>query len=150
MRVGVLTLKAKNYSLAGRYQMAEQTYRDAVELSSKLAADFSGLEGIDLRQELASSLNNLAWLLATCPDERIRKPPEAVQVGKRATDLKPLDGHYWGTLGTAYYRSRDWEASIAALDKALSLRQGGDSFEMVLPSHGSLATGPRGVGPTVV
>jgi tetratricopeptide (TPR) repeat protein len=130
VRLSVLALEAKNYSLAGLYQMAVQTYRNAVELSSKLAADFPELEGIDLRRGLAaSSLNSLAWLLATCPDERIRNPLEAVQVGKSATALKPLDGHYWGTLGTAYYRAGDWEASIAAFDKALSLLQGGDSFE---------------------
>jgi tetratricopeptide (TPR) repeat protein len=50
-----------------------------------------------------------------------------VVLAKRAAERGPRQGSYWGTLGTAHYRAGDWDAAIAALEKALKLRSGGDS-----------------------
>ena len=36
---------------------------------------------------------------------------------------------YWNTLGVAHYRASDWKSAIAALEKSIKLRQGGDSFD---------------------
>src|SRR5262249_13439367 len=36
---------------------------------------------------------------------------------------------FWSTLGTAHYRAGDWNAAIAAFDKAMPLRGGGDCFD---------------------
>jgi WD40 repeat protein len=75
------------------------------------------------------TLNNLAWPLATSPDPKLRNPVRAVELAKRAVELKPKEGSFWNTLGVAHYRAGDWGAAVAALEKSGQLRQGGDSFD---------------------
>src|SRR5262249_22089469 len=77
----------------------------------------------------AQAHNDLAWLLATCPDEKRRDPNRAVDLAKKAVELAPKEGAYWNTLGVAHYRAGDWKAAIAALDKSRELRTGGDVFD---------------------
>jgi tetratricopeptide (TPR) repeat protein len=72
--------------------------------------------------------NELAWLLATCPEPRIRKPQQAVELARAATRI-PREGTFWNTLGVAYYRAGDWKAAVAAFDKSMELRAGGDAFD---------------------
>jgi tetratricopeptide (TPR) repeat protein/serine/threonine protein kinase len=86
-------------------------------------------EAIRLKKDNALAHNSLAWLLATCPDAKFRDPPLAVQLAKKAIELQPKDGGSWNTLGVAHYRARDWKASIAALEKSMELRKGGDAFD---------------------
>jgi tetratricopeptide (TPR) repeat protein len=75
------------------------------------------------------SRNDLAWLLATCPDAGLRDPAQAVESAKKAVELAPAAGDYWNTLGVAHYRAGDWKAAVAALDKSRGLRQGGDAVD---------------------
>src|SRR5262249_25968671 len=44
-------------------------------------------------------------------------------------DLLPREGVFWNTLGVAHYRTGDWQAAVAALNKSMALRQGGDAFD---------------------
>jgi Flp pilus assembly protein TadD len=73
--------------------------------------------------------NNLAWLLATCPDPTLRNSSQAVALAKKAVELEPRQGMWWNTLGAALYRAEDWKGAIAALEKSMELRKGGDSFD---------------------
>jgi tetratricopeptide (TPR) repeat protein len=77
----------------------------------------------------ALGLNNLAWLLATCPDVAVRDPRAAVGYAQRGLGLEPDDGNTWNTLGVAYYRTGDWEESQSALKRSMELRNEGDSFD---------------------
>jgi tetratricopeptide (TPR) repeat protein len=43
--------------------------------------------------------------------------------------LAPQAGTCWNTLGAARYRAGNWDGAIAALEKSVELRQGGDSFD---------------------
>ena len=52
----------------------------------------------DKRPE-AKVLNNLAWLLATCPDPELRDPGRAVGLAKEAVELAPTAPEYRNTLG---------------------------------------------------
>jgi len=70
--------------------------------------------------------NALAWLLATCPDAKLRDPERAVNLAKRAVQLAPQVATSWTTLGAAHYRVGEWKAAVAALDKSVALR-GGDA-----------------------
>jgi len=87
------------------------------------------LRFLQLQPADAMGNNNAAWFLATCADVKFRDPGQAVKLAKKATELAHNEGTYWNTLGTAHYRAGDWKAAIAALDKSMELRKGGDSFD---------------------
>ena len=70
-----------------------------------------------------------AWLLAMCPDVKVRNPGRAVELAKKAIELSPKEGHYWNTLGAADYRGGDCKAAVTALERSMELRKGGDSFD---------------------
>jgi serine/threonine protein kinase/Tfp pilus assembly protein PilF len=93
----------------------------------KAIANYS--KAIALSPDHATSRNNLAWLLATCPDANYRDPKRADELAKKAVDLAPEEGNHWNTLGVAHYSLADFKASIAALEKSMGLRKGGDSFD---------------------
>jgi serine/threonine protein kinase len=76
---------------------------------------------LEKKPDHASTLNNLAWLLATCPDEQFRNGREAVALAKRATELAPQNGCFWNTRGISHYRVGDWNAAIAALEKSMEV-----------------------------
>jgi serine/threonine protein kinase/Flp pilus assembly protein TadD len=98
----------------GRLDEAIAEYRRAIACEPKLPAEI---------------YNDFAWLLATCPDPRLRNYPQAVESAKKAVQLAPGAGAVWNTLGVALYRSGNWKEAIAALEKSVTLRNGGDSFD---------------------
>jgi tetratricopeptide (TPR) repeat protein len=73
--------------------------------------------------------NALAWLLATCPEAKLRDPGQAVELAKKAVQLAPKAGDYWRTLGVAHYRAGDEKAAVAAFKKSMELRKGGDAVD---------------------
>jgi tetratricopeptide (TPR) repeat protein/serine/threonine protein kinase len=101
------------YSNLGQYDKALADYQTAV----KLAPTHAGVH------------NALAWLLATCPDAKLRDPDRAVELARKAVELAPKEGNYWNTLGVAHYRAGDWKAAVAALEKSRELRNGGDAID---------------------
>jgi len=67
-------------------------------------------------------LNNLAWLLATCPDATARNGPEAVQLAEKACSLT----HYHaialvGTLAAAYAEAGRFDDAMATAEKACAM-----------------------------
>jgi tetratricopeptide (TPR) repeat protein len=87
--------------------------------------------------------NNLAWLLATCPELKLRDPVQAVKLAKRAVKRAPKTVQeakqaiklipelvtFRKTLGVAHYRAGQWQAARTALLKSMELRQGGDAAD---------------------
>jgi tetratricopeptide (TPR) repeat protein len=90
-------------------------------------ADYEKL--LELDPGMAEAHNELAWLLATCPDPALRDPRRAVEAAAKAVDLRPRQGAYRNTLGVAHYRAGDGKAAIEALTKSMELRQEGDAFD---------------------
>jgi hypothetical protein len=78
---------------------------------------------------IAEAHNNLAWLLATCPNTELRDPPEALRLAQRAVEVEPQQGNFWNTLGVAFYRAGELDEAKKALEKSLELRNAGDSFD---------------------
>ncbi len=78
---------------------------------------------IDLQPDSAIAHNNLAWLLATSTESKLRNPEEAVSLARKATALAPKQGIYWNTLGVACYRAGNGTEAIAALNKSKNLLQ---------------------------
>ena len=69
-------------------------------------------------------LNNLAWLLATCPDAEVRDGAQAVQYARHACELT----HYGvtvlvGTLAAAYAEAGRYDDAVATAEKACALAQ---------------------------
>jgi tetratricopeptide (TPR) repeat protein len=129
-----------------RWGEAEAAYRENIKLAPapnphgycRLAAVLSRQsrvaeavaayrKGIELHPRSVEVHNNLAGLLADCPDPKFREPAEAVRLANRAVELAPENRIPWNTLGLAHYRAGDWKAALDALHKAMDLSEGGES-----------------------
>jgi tetratricopeptide (TPR) repeat protein len=74
--------------------------------------------------------NNLqAWFLATTSEPGLRDHALAMRLAKKAVMAREKSGNYWNTLGVAHYRNGNFRAAIAALEKAMRFRGGGQSFD---------------------
>jgi serine/threonine protein kinase/tetratricopeptide (TPR) repeat protein len=89
-------------------------------------ADFA--KAIELQGPQANP-NDLAWLLATCPDPKFRNAARAVELMKKAVETYPTTGTFWNTLGVAHYHAGDWNAAQTALHKSMELSKGGNSVD---------------------
>src|SRR5262249_49739842 len=78
---------------------------------------------------LAETHNNLAMLLADCPDEKQRDPKLGLQQADRGVKLMPQEANYVNTLGLCQYRVGDWKASRESLTRSIELRKGGDAYD---------------------
>jgi serine/threonine-protein kinase len=101
---------------AGRVGDAEQAYREAVQLLDPFVRDFP---------ESAAANEELAWLLATSAEPRLRDAARAVELAQKAVNAQPKSSNYRNTLGVAHYRNGDHKAAVAELEMAVSLREGG-------------------------
>jgi WD40 repeat protein len=101
------------YARSSQWDKAVGAYAKAVELDPKDAA----------------TVNDLAWLLATCPDAKFRDPGRSLELAQKIVRLTPWQGNAWNTLGVAHYRAGDWKAAVAALEKSMELRKGGDGAD---------------------
>ena len=79
-------------------------------------------EAIVLDPDSVVKLNNLAWLLATCSNENIRQPKEAVRLAERATELTSRkSGAALDTLAAAYAATGRFDDAVLAAEEALAL-----------------------------
>jgi hypothetical protein len=107
---------------------AAERYADAFDLCARGVADQEERVRTDRDREaavrrLAYRLDRFAWLLAHCPDGRVRDPKAAVKYARRATELQGAVGDYWYTLALVQYRNRDWGDSLRSLEQ-LKTREG--------------------------
>ncbi len=84
--------------------------------------------------------NDLAWFLANCPETKLRDPARAAELASKAVQLAPQDANSWNCLGVAQYRTGQYQAAITALDRCLTLSQGGDGAQLffLAMAHGKL------------
>jgi tetratricopeptide (TPR) repeat protein len=83
-----------------------------------------------LNANYAEALNNLAWLLATCPTERYRNGPEAIVLAQKAVAIDP-QARYLNTLAAAYAESADFSRAIFTQKDAIDkLKQEGRPEEL--------------------
>ena len=106
-----------NYGLA---LLVENGRKNAVEIL-RLA--------LILDPDQGKLLNNLAWALVNVPDIPPYDPPQALAAIRKALSLEPTNGAYWNTLGVASYRAGDWKGAVEALEKSMSLNQGGEATD---------------------
>jgi arylsulfatase A-like enzyme/Flp pilus assembly protein TadD len=77
---------------------------------------------LSLRPDWPAPMNEIAWILATHPDARIRNPAEAVRLAERAAERtarrQPV---MLDTLAAAYAAAGDFDRAAAVAQEAMSL-----------------------------
>lgn len=88
-------------------------------------ADFN--KAYELQPDDASLLNNLAWVLATSPDDEVRDGQRAIELARRAAELTEYKAaHILSTLAAAYAETGDFAKAREWSQKAVDLSRGVD------------------------
>ena len=103
--------RARLYLFRGNSLLKINIWRDA-------ARDFS--QSVRCDPGYAKGYNNLALVLAACPEQDLRDPRQAVDLAQRAIRINPTASHY-DTLATALAAEGDFKQAIAAQEKAMEL-----------------------------
>ncbi|MGI9458235.1 MAG: tetratricopeptide repeat protein, partial [Aeoliella sp.] len=83
-------------------------------------ADFE--TALELLPDDPALLNNLAWVLATSPDDKVRDGKRAVELATKACELTDYNKpHILSTLAAAFAESGDFETAIEWSQKAVDM-----------------------------
>ena len=89
------------------------------------------MEALRLAPLYADALNNLAWLLATCPDETLRDGKRAVEFAQGAGKLAAWkESYYYGTLAAAYAETGEFDKAVESQRKAIELADDSDKADL--------------------
>jgi tetratricopeptide (TPR) repeat protein len=80
-------------------------------------------------------MNNLALLLATSSDEKIRNPEEAVKLAEKAVEIEANNASYLDTLAAAYFQARQPQKAAEAERRALKLKPDNPSYKKALEKY---------------
>jgi tetratricopeptide (TPR) repeat protein len=84
-------------------------------------------EVIRLNPDSTQALNNLAWLLATCPDDSVRDGQRSVEYATKACELSDWSAATGvDTLAAGYAASGDFEQAQKWAQRAIDLAEGGE------------------------
>jgi tetratricopeptide (TPR) repeat protein len=88
-----------------------------------------------LKPRNALALQQLAWLLATDPDPRLRNGLEAVRLAEQAIQLTPAVPSVWDTQAAALAEAGQYQAAVTAATKALELAGGNKELARAIRSR---------------
>src|SRR5262245_56581424 len=104
---------------AGAYVGRGSAYEEKKDYF-KAINDFARATQLDAK--LPHGFNNLAWLLATCPDAKFRDGKKAVELSKKACELTGhKDGAKLDTLAAAYAESGQFKEAVTWQTKSLEM-----------------------------
>jgi tetratricopeptide (TPR) repeat protein len=130
------------YQKQGKTEQAVELYREVLDASRRAL-------GRGHPDTLAST-NKLAWAFATSPDAKLRDPARALELAAEVAETSPKTASYRGTLGTARYRTGDWQGAIADLEKTINLRKSDDSTNANEGFFLAMAAQREGPGPRLI
>jgi tetratricopeptide (TPR) repeat protein len=126
---------------SNRFGEAEEWFRKSASIYEALAAEpRSAQEG---NKRLAVARAARAILLSTCPYPRIRNTAEAIWLAQSSTELDRSNPECWITLGVVEINSGHPPAAIGAIEKAMSLRNGGDARDWFVMAEAYTVAGDR-------
>jgi tetratricopeptide (TPR) repeat protein len=67
------------------------------------------------------SIQDRAWFLLTCPNEKLQDANKAMELAKKAVEMSPKDGVALETLAEAYFRQGEALKAVDAQKKAIEL-----------------------------
>jgi membrane associated rhomboid family serine protease/Tfp pilus assembly protein PilF len=109
---GQRLLAANQVMLADLYAQ-QKLYGDAIK---------NYQEALRLEPDFAGAHNNLAWLYATCDDQKFRDPKAALDHAQRAVELTQWkEGEFVDTLAEAHFVNGDYQQAVEIQKKALEL-----------------------------
>jgi serine/threonine protein kinase len=108
---------AGDYKNLKEYSKAESAYRKSSEGQPDNPATF----------------RDLAWFLLTVPDQRLRRPQEALELARKSVKLAGENpGDEYNTLGLALVRNKLWDEAISTLKKAVEFNKGAEPADFFL------------------
>ena len=144
-----LVLLSKVLGSRGRFAEAEPHLQHALELDPRdvetrrllavtVLQEGRIVDGLAAYREILrqrpddlDALNNVAWILATCADPRLRDGAESVRLAERARDKSPEPrGVLFSTLAAAYAEAGRFPEAVQACGRAIELaRNAGEAQE---------------------
>lgn len=123
----------KAIEISPAYVEAHTNLGIAAQLQGRFAQAIAEYEKtLQLDPQSLPTRNNLAALLATCPDVSLRNGARAVQVAQQAVQLSGgQDAMSFRTLAAAYAESGQFAEAIAAAESALQLATGQENGSLV-------------------
>ena len=77
---------------------------------------------LQLNPNSTMAMNNLVWMLATCPDTKVRNGARAVELGERLCEMTGYQAAVAvGTLAAAYAEAGRFDEAIATAQEAIQL-----------------------------
>jgi serine/threonine protein kinase len=111
-----ISTKAEILSALERYEDSLKVFEEALAIrTAKLGPN---------HPDTLNDMSGLAWLLANCPNSKLRDPSRALELAKQAVKHPSNDPLYLSTLGLAYYRTDHWKEAITTLMIAVERNHG--------------------------
>ena len=121
-------VKFRPHDVMMYYKLA-QILKEQGRLPEAVAQHRSALE---IKPDFVPSLNDLAWILATAKDERVRNPSESVRLAEKVCELTSFrDYNCLDTLAAAYARANQFERAIETAQKAIALARTANQADVV-------------------
>jgi eukaryotic-like serine/threonine-protein kinase len=134
----------------GQLDEAAASYREAIRLKPDFApahhnlayilvrqgnvdgAIAEGRESLRLQPDSVTVPDHLAWILAVYPDRPPRDYDEAAGLVRQSLETRPKAPGVHATRALVEYRRGHWDDAIAAVERSMALRQGGQAAEWFL------------------